>query len=63
MEMKRYNLVMIARPEEPGCSERMFKTRARGRNELEARRQVLERAWATGYLISRFLEIKERSEA
>jgi len=63
METKRYNLIVIARPEEPGCPERMFKTRSRGRNELEARRSVLERAWATGYLISRFLEIRERSEA
>jgi len=62
METKRYDLIVIARPEEPGYPEQMYKTKARGRNELEARRRVLERAWATGYLISRFLDIRERSE-
>ncbi len=61
----RYEMEVLVRPEHPDDwdhSERPIQAvNITASSELEARRQVLERAWANGLLVSQFLTIKMRS--
>lgn len=54
--MKRYNMEIIVRSEDPldGQVEQPFRINITADTELEARRAALERAWYYRMLVSRF---------
>ena len=67
--MKRFDMEVVlvndedgVEPDDGGQAKRQFKTSATAENEFQARRQVLERAWATDTRVVKFLSIVERKE-
>jgi len=61
--MTRYDLKILLRVSEPDpeCqSEKEVRCRITAASESDARRAVLERAWAQGMLVSRFLSVRRR---
>ena len=62
--MQRYDAEVLVRPAEPtdgDCQERSMKCNVTATCEIDARHQVLERAWGNDLLVSRFLSIQQRS--
>jgi hypothetical protein len=55
---KRYNLSLIIRDDAEYRGGKEVKHNCTASSEQEARRDALERAWANGCLVTRFLDIK-----
>ena len=52
-----YRIIVLVRPDDQVGPEQPLKARVAARTKLEARRIVLECAWAIDLLVSQFLEI------
>jgi len=61
--MRRYDLKILLRTAkpDPDCpSVKIVRSRVTADSEYDARRVVLERAWAQGLLVSQFLSVQRR---
>lgn len=62
--MFKYDILVLVRKQDDknnGLMDHQVKTAVTASSQLEARKIVMERAWATDYLVSEFLSIKQRS--
>lgn len=59
MSVYRYRTLVAVR--DNYGHERVCQANATARSELLARRQILERAWACGLCVSRFLAVEQRA--
>jgi len=62
MKMHRYYLDLIVRPDGRPGPEQQVQCNVTSSSEVFARRQAMEIAWSSQYLVSRFLMIREGKE-
>ena len=60
VEYSRYNIQMVIRDEAEYRGGKEVKHNCTASNEQEARRDALERAWASGCLVTKFTKIKTK---
>ena len=59
---RRYHMSLVIRPNGRPGPEQEVQCNATSSSELLARRQAMEIAWSSQYLVSRFLMIREGKE-